>query len=77
MTRDKIRRRMVWWAWADHDRVPESILDSRPYEWFITAIEWIGCKLAGHQPERDQCGIPEHDACTWCRKHMPNQAVTR
>jgi len=25
-------------------------------------------------PERDQCGRPEHDFCLWCNKRMPGAA---
>lgn len=29
------------------------------------------CLLLGHLPDRDQCGLPEHDYCVWCMKLMP------
>lgn len=31
------------------------------------------CEIAGHEPTRDQCGMPEHDFCVWCNKAMPGQ----
>lgn len=33
------------------------------------------CEIAGHDPVRDQCGMPEHDLCSWCSKRMPGQAT--
>lgn len=38
---------------------------------------WILCKIYGHEPERDQCGIPEHDFCGWCNRSMPNMYVPK
>lgn len=35
-------------------------------------IQWVLCRIQGHQPERDQCGRPEHDYCLWCGKSMPD-----
>lgn len=35
------------------------------------------CRLFGHDPERDHCGMPEHDCCLWCQKLMPFQAPGR
>lgn len=32
------------------------------------------CSIFGHVPERDHCGMPEHDCCAWCQKLMPFQA---
>lgn len=34
------------------------------------------CFLYGHKPVRDQCGMPEHDHCLWCRKSLPFMADT-
>lgn len=31
------------------------------------------CSVFGHEPEWDQCGIPEHDCCAWCQKLLPYQ----
>ena len=38
----------------------------------VTYLMKAFCDLIEHEPERDQCGIPEHDYCYWCRKSMPN-----
>lgn len=50
-------------------------------QWFLFK-EWLPypvqvgaqktlCLLAGHDPNRDHCGRPEHDYCLWCNKSMP------
>jgi hypothetical protein len=35
------------------------------------------CDVTGHAPERDQCGIPEHDFCMWCQTRLPGAAGDR
>ena len=38
----------------------------------------VFCWLAGgHHASKDNCGIPEHDLCSFCGKSMPNQAPER
>ena len=32
------------------------------------------CGVLGHEAEKDHCGIPEHDCCSWCHERMPFQA---
>lgn len=34
----------------------------------------IVCKIKGHEPIPDNCGIPAHDYCAWCMKSTPGQA---
>lgn len=53
------------WAWAIEGRWPET-----PW-WILNLWQWLGCKLLGHVPIPDQCGIPDHDFCAWCQKSMP------
>lgn len=53
---------------------------TRIHRWFMFkfddapfSINWVHkiiC-LTGHEPQRDQCGRPEHDHCAWCGKMMP------
>lgn len=31
------------------------------------------CEVIGHEVERDQCGIPDHDFCLWCRTGCSGQ----
>ncbi|HEY6018638.1 MAG TPA: hypothetical protein VIY48_01745 [Candidatus Paceibacterota bacterium] len=40
--------------------------------WLEGLLQKTLCFLTGHTPERDQCGIPDHDYCLWCQKSMPN-----
>jgi len=60
------RRQLSFWR---HEKAP----DWTP-TWFLAALDKLGCLLAGHEPERDQCGRPDHDFCLWCMKSMPNAA---
>lgn len=32
------------------------------------------CAQLGHKPVADQCGIPAHDYCTYCKDPTPEQA---
>jgi hypothetical protein len=34
--------------------------------------QWLLCKVLGHEPTRDQCGLPQHDFCPWCLKSLPD-----
>lgn len=33
------------------------------------------CEIAGHEVEDDQCGMPSHRFCVWCRASMPGIPV--
>jgi hypothetical protein len=59
----RLRRRMLFTAG-----------ESERWHWLNTAGQWVTCRVAGHEPERDQCGRPEHDFCLWCNKSMPHAA---
>lgn len=66
----------------DRAKQKELPKDKDPLPWRIAfALEksglWILCKIYGHEPERDQCGIPEHDFCGWCNRPMPNMYVPK
>lgn len=40
----------------------------------VRPSKWVLCQIYGHEPERDQCGMPEHDFCLWCNRSMPYMA---
>jgi hypothetical protein len=61
-----LRKRIMFWLW-------DSTPDWTP-EWFTTTAARTCCRIWGHDPIADQCGIPAHDFCGWCQKTMPNQA---
>lgn len=64
-----MRPRFMHWLWAIRT-------GPQPLWWYLVVdvATWIACKAAGHEPERDPCGDPDHDHCAWCKKSMPNQA---
>lgn len=41
--------------------------------WPLQPMHAAVCRVYGHRPERDQCGIPAHDYCGWCRASTPGQ----
>lgn len=67
--------RLYFFLWDKmYDRIPEWV----PANWWDmveTVVEdpakWILCKIYGHSPEGDQCGIPAHDFCIWCNRSIP------
>lgn len=68
MTRtEKIHQKIHFW------------LDSLPYSlWWVNVFgNWATCKILGHVPIADQCGIPNHDFCAYCMKSMPGKAETK
>jgi len=52
------------WAWELSDYVVQPLIK-------------ITCKIKGHEPVQDHCGIPAHDHCLWCGKSMPGQAARK
>lgn len=74
-----LRQRIMWWVWADtDDRAWFGWLSDRwPWHRRLSMEDAIArplCWFYGHNPIRDQCGNPDHDACSWCRTSMPGQA---
>lgn len=60
----RLRKRVMLWSEINYTRL----------WWVNTAGQWVICRIAGHDPERDHCGRPEHDFCLWCHKSMPHAA---
>ena len=69
----RIRRRVMHWYWRNVDRLPDWVLDSRLFDISEPVLVRAGCRIAGHEPTRDQCGLPEHDFCLWCDTRMPGE----
>ena len=65
-----MRKKIMHWLWRD-DRGPwaQVLVDMA-----VSPATRICCAIWGHQPERDQCGIPDHDFCLWCLRRMPGAA---
>lgn len=61
-TRSEYRNRTEWLV----DVIDEHIAER---------LQRATCGVFGHEPIRDQCGRPEHDACAWCRRSMPGAAA--
>ena len=57
----KIRQRVMWTT-------------DRPWLYRVEdPLQRLLCVVFGHDPIRDECGLPEHDYCGWCLKPTPNQ----
>jgi hypothetical protein len=52
--------------------------EDRMYRWQEEYIQYglskMICKIWGHQPVPDHCGMPKHDHCMGCGIRMPGQA---
>lgn len=62
----------LYWRW-----IPRSVR-RRGEHWHYYVVEKpmtaLFCKVAGHFPTVDHCGMAAHDLCLWCGKSMPGQA---
>lgn len=76
-----LQLRIMRWFWLVPDRVLDrfSWAHSRRSDKLWEAFSFVEdqvaallCRVYGHKPERDQCGIPEHDFCFYCKKRMPH-----
>lgn len=54
-------RSRVW------ERLPES----------AKGVHRLVCRVVGHSPTPDHCGMPAHDYCEWCEVRTPHQAPRR
>lgn len=77
----RLHRLRQWLTDGQYDRWVVDAPDGN-WRWKLgTAIEEPGlraiCLIVGHDPEQDQCGIPEHDFCMTCRKLTPSKARER
>ncbi len=76
----RLRRRVMLWF---HDGRPEWtwwLDDHWPFERWLSLGDAVArpfCWLAGHDPIADNCGMPEHDSCAWCRVLTPGEAPRR
>lgn len=87
MTIDRdIQKEIMQWFWFTPDRIMNRMPEADWDRWepvldaLESAQEAIGnavCSVVGHEPERDQCNLPEHDYCQWCRMRMPHGACDR
>ena len=58
------------WLWRDdHPELVQPLVN-----WLTEPVSRALCAKYGHLPERDHCGLPEHDFCLWCNKRMPGAA---
>lgn len=58
-------------------RLPEPTRDKISYwldEHVVDHVARVLCRLTGHIPTVDHCGMPEHDYCEGCQKLMPGMA---
>lgn len=87
MTRPKMVSKVAWWLTEDqYDWVDSrwaARFSSRQIDLVTEKIQrrfieqpalWVLCKLFGHAPIMDHCGMPKHDHCAYCWKQLPNQA---
>jgi len=44
---------------------------------FVEKLNGILCKLFGHHPTHDHCGMPEHMYCRWCRVGTPDLSTEK
>lgn len=61
------------WALGRYEKWPQPFRGA--YDRFDE--RWVAqvlCGVLGHEPEADQCGMPEHDMCSWCLCLLPFQA---
>lgn len=72
--RAKLRTALIHWLWTYEETLSPVELDSDDYDVFEQAVKVLGCEFAGHQPEADQCNIPDHDYCLWCGVSTPGEA---
>jgi hypothetical protein len=76
--RPRLRVKVYWWLTGDWwwDRLERwvSVSTLERIDMVVQALQRPLCWLLGHQPERDQCNLPEHDYCLFCQKSMPGQA---
>lgn len=50
------------YRWEDRTAVP------------FAFAQRVVCRLLGHAPAADHCGIPDHDCCAFCGVSTPGQA---
>ncbi len=76
----KLRSKISWYlSDSQYDRLDDGSGKWNDFQWaWRSRLEDVGqkvlCFIAGHSPVRDQCGMPKHDFCVWCRKSMPGRA---
>lgn len=70
--------RMVWLEdEAFHRGTPSTEGEHEEIDEARSLIARFICKIYGHEPTQDQCGMPEHDYCTICEELTPGQAPRR
>lgn len=68
--RSRLRKQLFWQVDRYNDWVAET---GKPDWMFSPDVVQIGlCIALGHNFIPDQCGIPEHDYCSWCLRSTPS-----
>lgn len=79
------------WIRRKHYKLEDIVLDyGETHKWvdrltdhelfwkvFEVVPKKILCKLFGHYPTMDHCGMPDHDYCSDCEILMPGKAKQR
>jgi hypothetical protein len=74
-----VRAALGFWLQRVEERIDDWPISERfdyPSTRPFGATQRFLCRLFGHDPIRDQCGIPEHDFCVFCHASTPRQAAS-
>lgn len=77
---ERVHAWLVWRLWHLDENYLCEIKNDRIADALLGVTEFaqkVLCRVLGHMPIADQCGIPAHDYCAWCNKSMPDQARER
>lgn len=75
--RQNLLMRARWAMMAWDDAVPDDLPDKWYVpEWMENGLRWLCSTLRAHEPEDDQCMIPDHRFCMICSARTPS-APTR
>lgn len=83
MSRYQNHHRAVWKLEDQWDSFLLGHTKSKRWDWAYleSYFEWVHsliCRVNDqHWPERDQCGMPEHDYCLGCGRPMPFAVRTK
>jgi hypothetical protein len=72
-----IRRvyRLDDWVMDRYEKWPRRLREAYDERFDEQRVAQALCAVLGHEPETDQCLLPEHDHCAWCARLMPFQAA--
>lgn len=70
LTDDYLFDHKSWWMESDPDYRPwkgKVFNSTKTIDWVLERWPWCP-----HLVENDQCGMPEHRYCLWCRRPFPH-----